>query len=195
MEAERPEPFTVIHREHEFKDNISGIEVRMFIDRIDQLPDGRLLIIDYKTGASVDTRNWSSARLTEPQLPIYAAIANPTEGEVAGVAFGLVHLNKLAFKGIGDAENLVPGVEDLRSYRVRRLFNAELFPDWPSVLTHWKTAIHAVAEEVCRGDASVRYANENDLMYCDVLPLLRLAERDQQLQTAIAKNALPGGHV
>jgi len=194
MEAERPEPFTVIHREHEFKDNISGIEVRMFIDRIDQLPDGRLLIIDYKTGASVDTRNWSSARLTEPQLPIYAAIANPTEGEVAGVAFGLVHLNKLAFKGIGDAENLVPGVEDLRSYRVRRLFNAELFPDWPSVLTHWKTAIHAVAEEVCRGDASVRYVNENDLMYCDVLPLLRLAERDHQLQTAIANNALPGGH-
>lgn len=182
MEGARTEPFTVIHCEHEFKDNISGIEVRMFIDRIDQLSDGRLLIIDYKTGASVDTRNWASARLTEPQLPIYAAIANPKEGDVAGVAFGQVHLSKLAFKGIGDAENLLPGVEDLRSYRVRRLFGAEAFPDWPSVLAHWKKAIHSIADEVCRGDASVRFANENDLIYCDVRPLLRLAERDQQLE-------------
>lgn len=182
MEAARIEPFTVIQCEQEFKDNIGGIEVRMFIDRIDQLSDGKLLIIDYKTGANIDTRNWASDRLTEPQLPIYAAIAKPTTGEVAGVAFGQVHLSKLAFKGIGDAENLVPGVEDLRSYRVRRVFGAEDFPDWNSVLDHWHTAIHKIAAEVCSGDASVRYANENDLMYCDVLPILRLAERQQQLE-------------
>lgn len=191
MEAGRAEPFTVIHCEHEFKDKICGIEVRMFIDRIDQLSDGRLLIIDYKTGASVDTRNWASARLTEPQLPIYASIANPPEGDVAGVAFGQVHLSKLAFKGIGDAESLVPGVEDLRSFRVRRLFDAESFPDWRSVLTHWKVAIHTIAEEICRGDASVRFANENDLLYCDVLPLLRLAERNQQLESLTETGTSP----
>ena len=187
MEAARPDPFTAIRCEHEFKDNIGGIEVRMFIDRIDQLSDGRLLIIDYKTGASIDTRNWASARLTEPQLPIYAAIAKPAEGDVAGVAFGLVHLSKLAFKGIGDAENVVPGVEDLDNYRVRKLFTPERFPDWSSVLEHWRTAILTIAEEVCVGDASVRYANDKDLMYCDVLPLLRLTERQQQFEAATSE--------
>ena len=187
MESTRPEPFTAIHCEHEFKDNIGGIEVRMFIDRIDQLPDGRLLIIDYKTGASIDTRNWASARLTEPQLPIYASIAKPSEGDVAGVAFGLVHLSKLAFKGIGDTENAVPGVEHLDNYRVRKLFAPERFADWSSVLEHWRTAIRAIAEEVCIGDASVRYANDKDLMYCDVLPLLRLAERQQQFEAATSE--------
>ena len=185
VEATRTEPFTVLYCEHEFKDNIGGIEVRMFLDRIDQLADGRLLIIDYKTGASIDTRNWASERLTEPQLPIYAAIANPPEGDVAGVAFAQVHLSKLGFKGVGDAEGLLPGVDDLRSYQARKLFDAEQFPDWGSVLTHWKTTIHQVAEEVCAGDASVRYASDKDLMFCDVKPLLRLAERAHQLEAAM----------
>ena len=191
MEAARDEPFTVIHCEHEFKHNIGGIEVRMFIDRIDQLADGRLLIIDYKTGASIDMRNWASQRLTEPQLPIYAAIATPSEGEVAGVAFGQVHLSKLAFKGIGDGDKLLPGVEDLNNFRVRRLFDATSFPDWSSVLAHWDHAIHAIAEEVCHGDASVRFTNENDLLYCEVRPLLRLAERDHQLKASMSITDLP----
>ena len=185
MEAARVEPFTVIHCEHEFQHNIGGIEVRMFIDRIDQLADGRLLIIDYKTGANIDTRNWASSRLTEPQLPIYAAIATPSEGDVAGVAFGQVHLSKLAFKGIGDGDKLLPGVEDLHSFRVRRLFDAASFPDWASVLAHWDQAIRSIAEEVCHGDASVRFTNESDLLYCDARPLLRLAERDLQLKSSL----------
>lgn len=193
VEATRTEPFTVLYCEHEFKDNISGIEVRMFLDRIDQLADGRLLIIDYKTGASIDTRNWASERLTEPQLPIYAAIANPPEGDVAGVAFAQVHLSKLGFKGVGDAEGLLPGVDDLRSYQARKLFNAEQFPDWQSVLTHWETAVYKVAEEVCAGDASVRYMNDKDLMYCDVKPLLRLAERAYQLDAAMDIERRSGG--
>ena len=193
VEATRTEPFTVLYCEHEYKDTIGGIEVRMFLDRIDQLADGRLLIIDYKTGASIDTRNWASERLTEPQLPIYASIANPPEGEVAGVAFAQVHLSKLGFKGIGDTEGLIPGIDDLRSYQSRKLFNAEQFPDWPSVLKHWKKAIHSVAEEVCAGDASTRYASEKDLIFCDVKPLLRLAERHRQLEAAIDAERRTGG--
>ena len=194
MEATRDDPFTVIHCEHEFKHNIGGIEVRMFIDRIDQLADGRLLVIDYKTGANIDTRNWASTRLTEPQLPIYAAIATPSEGNVAGVAFGQVHLSKLTFKGIGDGEKLLSGVDDLQSFRVRRLFDATSFPDWNSVLAHWNNAIHAIAEEVCQGNASVSFTNESDLLYCDVLPLLRLAERDQQFKASVNKSLLPETH-
>lgn len=48
----------------------------MSVDRVDQLEDGRRIIIDYKTGAAIDTKNWASERLSEPQLPIYAALAS-----------------------------------------------------------------------------------------------------------------------
>jgi len=184
IEAGRQESFTVLHTEHEFKDTIGGIEVRMFIDRIDQLDDGRILIVDYKTGASIDTRNWAEDRLTEPQLPIYAAIAQPPDGDVAGVAFAQVHLAKLGFKGIGDALDTPAGIEDLNSDKARRLFNPERFPDWASVLAHWKNAIYNIAAEVCQGEAGVRFSNEQDLHFCDVRPLLRLAERSQQLDAA-----------
>ena len=102
-------------------------------------------------------------------------------------------MSKLGFKGVGDAEGLLPGVDDLRSYQARKLFNAEQFPDWQSVLTHWETAIYKVAEEVCAGDASVRYMNDKDLMYCDVKPLLRLAERAYQLDAAMDIERRNGG--
>lgn len=177
VEAERKDAFTVLHTEHEFKDTIGGIEVRMFIDRIDQLDDGRILIVDYKTGANIDTKNWAEGRLTEPQLPIYAAIAPPPGGDVAGVAFAQIHLAKLGFKGIGDAIETPAGIEDLQSDKARRLFDAARFPDWASVLTHWQKAIYSIAAEVCAGDAGVRFTNDKDLLYCDVRPLLRLAER------------------
>jgi probable DNA repair protein len=182
IEAQRQDAFTVLHTEHEFKECIGGIEVRMFIDRIDQRNDGRILIVDYKTGANIDTKNWAQARLTEPQLPIYAAIAQPPGGHVAGVAFAQLHLAKLGFKGIGEALETPLGIEDLQSDKARRLFDSTRFPDWASLLNHWRQAIYAVAAEVCRGDAGVRFANDKDLRYCDVKPLLRLAERANLLK-------------
>ena len=182
MEAERKESFSVLHTEHEFNEVIGGIEVRMFIDRIDQLTDGRILIVDYKTGGHIDTRNWASDRLTEPQLPIYAAIAQPSDGDIAGVAFAQVHLAKLGFKGIGEAIDSPAGIDDLRSDKARKTFDSTRFPDWKSVLNHWRQAVHDIAAEVCRGDAGVRFANDKDLLYCDVRPLLRLSERASQLE-------------
>jgi probable DNA repair protein len=180
LESEREDPFRVLHLEHEFKALICGIEVRMFIDRIDQLHDGRILIVDYKTGASIDIKNWGHDRLTEPQLPIYASIAPLEDGEVAGVAFAQVHLSKLGFRGIGDNLRSPVGIDDLQSFKARKIFDSARFPDWQHVLDHWRQAVENIATEVCRGDAAVRFENDKDLIYCDVRPLLRLAERTNQ---------------
>lgn len=181
LESEREDPFRVLHLEHEFKEQICGIEVRMFIDRIDQLHDGRILIIDYKTGASIDIKNWGNDRLTEPQLPIYASIAPLEDGKIAGVAFAQVHLSKLGFRGIGDNIRSPAGLDDLQSPKARKIFDNLRFPDWYHVLDHWRQSVENIATEICRGDASVRFDNDKDLIYCDVLPLLRLAERTTQL--------------
>lgn len=189
LELTRGMPFTVIESERKVSIDIHGIAVNMRIDRIDQLEDGRLLVIDYKTGASIDTKNWASERITEPQLPIYAAIAQPDEGQVAGVVFAKVLLNSPAFSGLAETAGLLPKLNGLDSTPGRKLFPASLFPDWSSVLLHWKTRIEAIADEVKAGEASVRYGNEKDLRYCDVRPLLRLSERQIQLETtAVARS-------
>lgn len=185
VEGARTAAFTVRACEREVVLEIEGIRVRTVIDRIDALADGRLLIIDYKTGRSIDLRNWAGDRLSEPQLPIYAALALPTEdgAEVAGAAFAKVRMDQPGFAGISDHGGLLPGVPGLGDGRPP-LFDPQRFPDWPAVLHHWRERLHAIAREIRAGEAAVRFADANALRHCEVLPLLRLAERQQQLAAA-----------
>jgi exodeoxyribonuclease-5 len=178
VERARPQPFTVIACEQAASVEIEGIRVNMVVDRIDRLADGRQLIIDYKTGAAIDVHNWASPRITEPQLPIYAALIGD---EVAAVVFAKVLIDKPAFAGIADADDLLPGVRGLADAR-QKIFPADRFPDWPSVIAHWRDSLQQVAREVRAGVAGVSFANEGDLKYCEVLPLLRLPERRRLLQ-------------
>lgn len=182
-ELKREVPFSVLEAEGKREVNVAGIAAHMRIDRIDQLEDGRLLIIDYKTGADIDTRNWAGDRITEPQLPIYAAIAeHPAQTDIAGVAFGQIHLDGAGFKGINQDDGLLPNVHALDSKRGRRIFPETAFPDWASLLAHWQAAITRIAAEVHAGHAAICLTHEDDLRYCDVKPLLRLAERQRQFE-------------
>jgi probable DNA repair protein len=178
FEATRPQAFTVIAREQPAEVEIEGIRVKMIVDRIDQLADGRQIIIDYKTGAAIDSKNWAAQRITEPQLPIYAALVND---EVVAVVFAKVLLDKPAFAGVAEARDILPGVQGLGDDK-QKVFSPAEFPDWVAVVTHWRERLHAVAREVKEGVAGVSFADAGDLRYCDVLPLLRLPERRQLLQ-------------
>jgi len=182
LEATRPQAFTVVACEQQSEVGIEGIRVKVVADRIDRLEDGRQLIIDYKTGAAIDVRNWASERLSEPQLPIYAALV---ADDVAGVAFAKVLADKPAFTGVAESGDLLPGVAGLGDSR-QKLFDAERFADWSAVLVHWRERLQAVAREVGDGVAGVVFADEAGLRYCDVLPLLRLPERRRLLQAANA---------
>lgn len=184
FEATREVDFVVLEVEANRSVTIEGIVARMRIDRVDQLADGRILIIDYKTGSTIDTRNWASDRITEPQLPIYAAIAEHSNGAVAGVAFGLIHIAGSEFKGIGEDDGLLPKISSISGKQGRRIFDEIRFPDWNSVLRHWHEALHNVAREIKEGDAAVRLTTDKDARYCPVLPILRLAERQDQLNAA-----------
>ena len=184
IEASRTLPFTVIANEREVTIEIEGIKAKMKIDRIDQLDDGRLLVIDYKTGANINYKNWASQRITEPQLPIYAAIEKPAEGTVAAVVFAKVRLEEAAFAGVGETVDLLPKLTALESKPGRKLFPEASFPDWASVLQHWDTRIRAIALEVKTGDARICFEDEASLTHCEVKPLLRLAERNAQMTAA-----------
>ena len=183
VEAKRGAEFEVIACEAPAEVEIEGIRVRMIVDRIDQLADGRQIIIDYKTGASIDTKNWAGQRITEPQLPIYAALVND---EVAAVVFAKVLLDKPAFAGVADEKDILPGVQGIGDDK-QKIFDPAEFPDWIAVITHWRERLHAVAREVKEGRAGVAFADEKALQYCEVLPLLRLPERRRLLAAALAE--------
>ncbi|WP_265946354.1 PD-(D/E)XK nuclease family protein [Dechloromonas sp. A34] len=182
VETKRGVDFEVIACEQPAEVEIEGIKVRMVVDRIDQLADGRQVIIDYKTGAAIDYKNWAEARITEPQLPIYAALV---ADEVTAVVFAKVLLDKPAFAGIADEKDILPGVQGVGDEK-QKIFDPAEFPDWIAVVMHWRERLHAVAKEVRQGQAGVMFADEKALLYCEVKPLLRLAERRRLLAEAQA---------
>lgn len=183
LEATRSLPFSVEACEQRVEADIDGIFCRMQIDRVDRLDDGRTLVIDYKTGRVPSAKRWAAQRIGEPQLPIYAAIAQ-REQPPAGVAFARVAVEDMRFSGIAVESDLLPEVPGIDSDKGRRLFAASQFADWQAVLDHWQQGIVALAREVKAGDAAVRVADEADLDYCEVRPLLRLAERRAQWEAA-----------
>ena len=177
VETRRGQAFEVIACEQEAEVEIEEIRVKMVVDRIDRLDDGRQIIIDYKTGAAIDIKNWAEQRITEPQLPIYAALVND---EVAAVVFAKVLVDKPGFAGVADEKDILPGIQGIGDDK-QKIFDPAEFPDWIAVVTHWRERLHAVAREVKEGRAGVVFADESALQYCEVLPLLRLAERRRLL--------------
>jgi exodeoxyribonuclease-5 len=181
VESGRPAPFRVVACERVIVIEIEGIAVRLVIDRIDELDDGRLLILDYKTGASVSAKSWGLDRITEPQLPVYAAhAADAAGGAVAGVALAKVRLDDCGLAGIAAEGELLPKVAGIGEEAARKIFPN--VGSWPELLAAWERNIATVAREVGEGVAAVCFDDARDLEYCEVLPLLRLAERKAEME-------------
>ncbi len=181
IERARPMGFTVQAVERKQTIPIENILITLAVDRVDQLEDGRLLVMDYKTGSTIDFKNWAKANITEPQLPIYAAFLMG-DAKVAAVCFAKVTTDKAGFAGMAASKDVIKGPLVLDEAKGRNVFNEADFPDWPSVIAHWKVSIVATAQSIKAGDAAVKFENEKHLAYCEVLPLLRLAERQLQFE-------------
>ncbi len=175
FEKGRGVPFNIVACEAEKKVNICGIEVTLKIDRVHQLENGGLEFIDYKTGQLPKTKSWGEDRITEPQLPIYASFYVDDSARVAGIHFGMVKIADHAFSGVDEV-----GFEVEQDKRKPAF--TQNFTDWQHLLMHWKTSIEAIALELREGESAVRFSDENDLMYCEVMPLLRLPERKLQFE-------------
>jgi exodeoxyribonuclease-5 len=169
--------FRVLACEQKYTLDIEGLSVRVVVDRIDELNDGRLVVIDYKSGRSVSADSWADPRPSEPQLPIYAALAFPDQA-VAAVVLARVTKDEPAFFGVAESDGLLPGVKTLGNQRKR--YAEDEFPDWSALRELWAERIIELAREVRDGCAAVVFADEKDIQYCEVKPLLRVAERRAQ---------------
>ncbi|MBS1871635.1 MAG: PD-(D/E)XK nuclease family protein [Acidobacteria bacterium] len=152
-------PFRVASHERERLIEIGGLELEARIDRVDEFPDGRQAIIDYKTTAP-STAAWFGDRPDEPQLPLYA-ISN--DAPVAGVAFAAVGADGPAFRGYAAAEDLLPGAKPFPRPA------ADQLADWRRVLT-------PIAEAFRAGGAEVDPKSKAVCAQCGLAPLCRIHE-------------------
>jgi ATP-dependent helicase/DNAse subunit B len=122
----------VLATEEGFKGEWLGLQVAGRLDRMDETPDG-LLVIDYKTSGSVPkgAKDENGKLKLDVQLPIYMSIANDRAGGAAvmGYYYSLTKGEKLGKKG---AEPDHEGLEALVA-SIRAQMNAGSYPLAPDV--------------------------------------------------------------
>lgn len=139
-------PFTVVETESARTVSIAGLSLDLRLDRTDQLRDGSLLVIDYKTG-NVSPRDWDLPRPNDVQLPLYAGFACSTQP--GGLLFAKLRAGQLEFAGrTADATGTLLGNLGRNTGLVRK-------PLTPEQLADWRDYIEQLARDFLAGRADV----------------------------------------
>jgi probable DNA repair protein len=157
LEQERPAPFHVLPPEQPRELIVGGLTFRARIDRIDQLPDGRLVIIDYKSSAPSPAA-WDGDRPEEPQVPLYAT---SIRGRLAAVAFAQVQTGDSYFRGLGTDTTVLPGIK------------ADALDE---TVGQWREVLERLAIEFRDGRAPVDPRVPGACAYCHLHSLCRIDE-------------------
>lgn len=158
-EGQRKAPFRVIATEQRRDIEVNGLKTSIQVDRIDELEDGRLVLIDYKSGL-VGKAGWKGERPSEPQVPLYAVTQS---GEIAAVALAQVRRGECKFVGEAAEKGLIPGATGGKT----------ALSDW---IAQWRAALETLAQEFRSGEAAPRPLNAKVCEKCHLPALCRIHE-------------------
>lgn len=161
----RRDPFRVAATELETRVTIGGVEFRVRVDRIDELPDGRRLIIDYKTGQLAPIREWIEPRTEEPQLPMYAL---SVDEEIAALALAGLRRGECELRGVGEGAGVPASLKPVSELGCA---------DMAGLKSRWRSALGGLVDEHRRGVADVDPKTPQTCRLCDAMSLCRIFER------------------
>lgn len=133
--------FRALRLEERQEWELGGRKLRVRMDRLDQLRDGRLLVIDYKSGTAESFRPLDE-RPRQPQLLAYALLAGDA---VAGVAAVYLNADENRWRGAAAEDALLP---------LPARGRAPTAP-WPELLTHWRRVLEQLLRDFTAGVANV----------------------------------------
>ena len=169
------EPFTVVATEEHHQAKLSSGIINLYIDRVDELEDGRRVILDYKTG-QVDVKEWFGERPEQPQLPLYACVMNDEGHEIEAVSYACVKYQDERFKGVSEQARSLPG---FRSAFAKLKYDTEAETIREQIPV-WRENIESLMTEYTQGYAAVNRKDENTCRYCDLHGLCRIAEMSER---------------
>lgn len=160
-------PFEIYQLEKSYTFRLAQTEIHVRIDRIDQTPDGKLIILDYKTGLA-NTNQWLEPRLTDTQIPLYALCV---EQPIAAIAYGALAEETSYFSGIQDHSDRLPG------RRIKTLDQIEILsePSWEALKERWHRQLLDLQGELLQGKSDVQpLAGERSCQFCQLASLCRV---------------------
>jgi len=167
IEKKRP-PFVVCKVENEEDISLNQLSLTMRIDRIDQLEDGKKIIIDYKTAQYLSVQSWLESRPDEPQLPLYAL---SDMQHASAIAFAHVYPGEYGLKGISAYDIGIDGIKVIHD--IPKMEDKS----WQVQLAEWQEIFSQLAEDFYLGKAVVDPKNRlQDCEQCDLKPLCRIHE-------------------
>ena len=167
LEKQR-QPFTMLEQEEGRRVTLGGLRMTIRADRVDQLENGELVILDYKTG-ECRASDWDGSRPDEPQLPIYAVTA---DAPVAGVVFGRIKAGAPGFRGLADSEGIVPEVKVPDGQ-----------PPLKETIEEWRKVLDRLGHEFKAGQAIVDPKDpQKTCRYCALPALCRIRQPAAELE-------------
>lgn len=154
---------------------IAGTTLPLRLDRVDRLDDGRLLVIDYKSG-SAQAFDAYVERPPRPQLPAYAIAAGEQVAAVIAVHLG----RELKLRGLADRAGRVPG------RGIDTVTGGE--HNWAPLLQQWRERLERLLREFLEGRAAVQ-PQPGACEYCHLPMLCRVDAQVLAAATVVAAAA------
>ena len=168
--------FAVAQLEDSQDHELAGFPLRVRMDRLDRLDDGRLIVLDYKSGAAQTFRPLDE-RPRQPQLLAYAVLA---AGTVAGIAAVYLGADQIRWRGAAAEPSLLPELGRTRTPTA----------PWPELLGHWRRVVEDLVRDFAAGKSAVDPL-PGACQYCQLPALCRVAasRRNESLAGADEDNA------
>lgn len=158
----RGDDFRVVALEDKRSLAIGALTLRGKLDRVDELDDGRRIVIDYKSSAP-GAPAWLGERPDAPQLPLYLIASEPA---AAAIAFAQVKAGAMKFTALAADETLLPVARSLPE------------AGWEAQLSEWRAVLARLAGEFAAGQAQVApKIAQKTCRNCGLQPLCRIHER------------------
>ncbi len=186
VEKNREQEFRVVELEKQQQLTLGKLTLNFKIDRMDELADDTLMLIDYKTGMAGSIKGWFGERPKEPQLPLYALAQhfdtndhknNNQEHPLSTLAFGQIRAGQNAYVGISDDQPFQTAKH--ASNKVSKLSDArvdEELKNWPALIEYWNEQLVKLADQYYDGHAEVNPLDNTTCTYCDLQGLCRIFE-------------------
>ncbi len=179
IERERP-PFVVDESEERHPLRLGDLEFQLRIDRVDRLPDGSRIVIDYKSGRAPARGQWFAERPQGTQLGMYtlALQAGGAPQDVRAVAYGQMKAGDVKVIGLAADADVWPALPTPSSGRSKLPI-----ADWPGAIEFWESNYGMLASDFRDGAAQVLPRNAQACRHCPMDGLCRIQRLDDPVLT------------